>query len=537
MNKTIIINIGNSIIHIEEEAYEILMAYLNEIKQHFAKNADDFEIVKDIENRIAEMFAEILQKGQKQVIDVADVRGVIAQMGSVQDFVNDEEEEVKTENFYANYNGIKKLYRDTDEGVISGVCAGLGHYLNVEARWLRLAFFLLTFLAGTSILVYLILWVVIPRASSRSERMEMKGEATNLYGYKKSFDEEVAALKANMKSANSQFKPVVSTVGDFISSIFKAIGSLISWIGKLLGKIFAWFIIIFGFGMLMFLIISLGVLLGAWDDGVYNNFPFNVLNVPFKTELIFASFFTAFIPVLALVLLAVKMIFNHIQISKYFSFLLLGVWIIAAVSTSFNVAKVISAFNEEAEIAQTTEVKPFKRYVFKVDPGMTFTAEDSLKYNLGNNNNGYKVVVDRTSHGMFRDPKNVRLVFEKTEDNKVTVTQSFKSNGRNFQDALSNSQNLNYKYHIVDSVFTLTPRATLKKKAAWRDQGVVLTVKMPIGTQVVLNNDLYNYLKFYYYCNHGDEPSTGESELWVMTQEGLKCKYELDHPEPKEVNQ
>jgi len=143
--KNFFIGIDVSKLHFEEEAYEILMAYLNEIKQHFAKSADDFEIVKDIENRIAEMFAEILGKGQKQVIDVADVKGVIAQMGSVQDFVNDEEEEVKTETFYANYNGIKKLYRDTDEGVIAGVCAGLGHYLNIGSRWLRLAFFLLAF--------------------------------------------------------------------------------------------------------------------------------------------------------------------------------------------------------------------------------------------------------------------------------------------------------------------------------------------------------------------------------------------------------
>ena len=195
MNKTIIINIGNSIIHIEEEAYEILMSYLNEIKQHFAKNADDFEIVKDIENRIAEMFAEILQKGQKQVIDVADVQGVIAQMGSVKDFM-DEEEETLNEGADINYIGVKRLYRDTHDGVVAGVCAGLGHYLNVEARWIRLAFFLLTFLGGTGILVYLILWIAVPRASSRSERMQMKGEATNLYGYKKSFDEELAAFKA-----------------------------------------------------------------------------------------------------------------------------------------------------------------------------------------------------------------------------------------------------------------------------------------------------------------------------------------------------
>ncbi|RZL45338.1 MAG: PspC domain-containing protein [Pedobacter sp.] len=134
MKKTIIINIGNSIIHIEEDAYEILTAYLNEIKQHFAKNADDFEIVTDIENRIAEMFAEILEAGKKQVIEITDVQNVIAQMGSVKDFIGEEEEETPKAQQHVNYEGAKKLYRDTDDGVIAGVCAGLGHYLNIEAR-------------------------------------------------------------------------------------------------------------------------------------------------------------------------------------------------------------------------------------------------------------------------------------------------------------------------------------------------------------------------------------------------------------------
>lgn len=536
MNKTIIINIGNSIIHIEEEAYEILMVYLNEIKQHFAKTADDFEIVKDIENRIAEMFAEILQKAAKQVIEVADVQSVITQMGSVQDFTNDDEEEVKSENFYANYHAIKKLYRDTDEGVIAGVCAGLGHYLNVEARWLRLAFFLLTFLAGSSILVYLILWIAIPRASSRSERMEMKGEATNLYGYKKNFDEELAAFKANMKSANKQFKPMVSTLHDLITGLFKTIGRLINAIGRLLGKLFAWFIIIFGFVWLVAFIVMLGLLLGTWENGVYNNFPFNIINVPYKVELIFAAFFTIFIPVLALVLLAIKLVFNHIQLSKYFSFLLLGVWIIAAVTTAFNVAKVVSSFNEEAEMAKNIDLKQYKRYVFNVDPGMVFTAQDSTKYNLGNGKNEYRVLANPYDHGMFKDPKNVRLVFEKTDNEQVSMVQSFKANGRNFDEALANSQNLTYKFQITDSVVTLTPKAILKKAAAWRDQSVVLTVKLPVGTQVLLNNDLYSYLKFYYYCDHGDSTNNAENELWVMTSEGLKCKYELDHPKKEETN-
>lgn len=179
MKKTLIINIGNSIIHIEEDAYEVLTTYLNEIKQHFAKNADDFEIVTDIENRIAEMLTEILTTSQKQVVEMADVEGVIAQMGRVQDFQN-EEEEMPQANQTFSFTGDKKLYRDMEDAMIAGVCSGLGHYMNIEARWIRLVAFLSIFIGGAGILAYLILWIAIPRAVSRSEKMEMKGEATNL---------------------------------------------------------------------------------------------------------------------------------------------------------------------------------------------------------------------------------------------------------------------------------------------------------------------------------------------------------------------
>ena len=86
MEKTIIINIGNTIIHIEESAYELLKAYLNEVKGYFANHADDLEIVTDIENRIAELLTEQLEEQKKQVVDAANVNSVIAQMGRVQDF-------------------------------------------------------------------------------------------------------------------------------------------------------------------------------------------------------------------------------------------------------------------------------------------------------------------------------------------------------------------------------------------------------------------------------------------------------------------
>ncbi|MDQ8004709.1 MAG: PspC domain-containing protein [Pedobacter sp.] len=536
MNKTIIINIGNSIIHIEEEAYEILMVYLNEIKQHFAKTADDFEIVKDIENRIAEMFAEILQKGQKQVIDVADVRSVIAQMGSVQDFLNDEEEEIRTENFYANYNGVKKLYRDTDEGVIAGVCAGLGHYLNVEARWLRLAFFLLTFLAGTSILVYLILWVAIPRASSRSERMEMKGEATNLYGYNKSFEEELAAFKANMKSANDTLGPAVKKSGNFIAEALKMFGRLIRSIFRFFGKTMAICFIVFGFGMMIALIVCLGMLVGFWDDSTYQNFPLNVINTSFRDGLIFHAFLTFFIPILALVLFALKVVNNRIEISKYVWFGLLIVWLVGAGTSGYYTAKIMGEFKEEAELVQQTELKQYQTYVIDVDKSMVFNRQDSIKYHLQEMNIGNRVIVDNYNEGPFGNPRNVSFEIEKSHDGKASISATYESQGKNFQTALKNAQNIEYNFVQKDSSLVFSPSIKFKENGAWRGQRVHLALRIPVGSRVLINENCHRYWSFYQYynCREDRRFEDGPYRESIMTEEGLKCRYDIENPKKTE---
>jgi len=539
MNKTIIINIGNSIIHIEEEAYEILMAYLNEIKQHFAKNADDFEIVKDIENRIAEMFAEILQKGQKQVIDVADVYGVIAQMGSVQDFVNDEEEEVNAQNFYANYNGIKKLYRDTDEGVIAGVCAGLGHYLNVEARWLRLAFFLLTFLAGTSILVYLILWVAIPRAATRSERMEMKGEATNLHGYKKSFDDELAALKANMKSANDQLAPAMRKSGNFIAETLKMFGRLIRAIFRIFGKTMAICFIVFGFGTMIFLIVCLGMLIGFWDESTYQTYPLNVINTPFRDGLIFHAFLTFFIPVLALVLYALKVINSRIEISKYVWFGLLIVWMVGAGTSGYYTAKILGEFKDEAELVQQTELKPYQTYVIDVDKSMVFNRQDSIRYHLEDVDMGKRTIVENFDNGLFRNPRNVSFEIAKSHDGKTSISATYEAQGRDFEAALKNAQNIEYKFLQKDSSLVFNPNIRFKQNAAWRDQRVHLTLRIPVGTRVLINENSHRYWSFYQYydCRIDRDAEDSPYRESIMTEEGLKCRYDLENPEEEKSGQ
>src|ERR1700759_3067419 len=125
MNKTIIININGIVFHIEEDAYEILKNYMTDVKRHFSNSADSLEITTDIENRIAEMFAELLEKEGRQVIFEQDVKTVTEQMGSVADFES-AENDANAYIYNRNTEG-RRLFRDPDDHLVGGVCAGIAN--------------------------------------------------------------------------------------------------------------------------------------------------------------------------------------------------------------------------------------------------------------------------------------------------------------------------------------------------------------------------------------------------------------------------
>src|SRR3546814_7902468 len=103
-------------------------------------------------------------------------------------------------------SGERKLMRDPDDKVFGGVCSGLGHYFGIEARWVRLILVLLFIFGGTGLLLYIILWIVMPLARTRADRMAMRGEAPNLQNFKRSFQEEMEGLRTNFTGAEAGIK-------------------------------------------------------------------------------------------------------------------------------------------------------------------------------------------------------------------------------------------------------------------------------------------------------------------------------------------
>lgn len=179
MKKNISINISGIIFHIEEDGYDMLKSYLDAINKYFASYEDNEEIVADIEGRIAEIFLGKL-KDDKQVISKEDIEALIQTMGQVADF-----EAMETEDDHATPKeepkskkkkkeksrdpGRRRWERDTQRQLIGGVSAGLAHYIKTDPIWIRGAFILFLFGGGLSVLVYPILWIVLPGNDSIPE--------------------------------------------------------------------------------------------------------------------------------------------------------------------------------------------------------------------------------------------------------------------------------------------------------------------------------------------------------------------------------
>ena len=193
MKITVSINLGGYSFNIDEDAYAELKRYLRNLELHFAGEESSSEILSDIEARMAELF-RIKLTGYKQVINIDDVRQVISVLGTPED-ISDTERPTARDKFSSP--GYHRMYRDTDHRVIGGVCAGMAAYWDIELWLVRLIFFVLLMM-GVGILIYLILYIVLPEAKTTAEKIEMKGNPVNIHNIKDSVKKEFDTVRKNM---------------------------------------------------------------------------------------------------------------------------------------------------------------------------------------------------------------------------------------------------------------------------------------------------------------------------------------------------
>jgi len=176
MKKTLTVNLGGIVFHIDEDAYRLLDKYLTNLRIHFNKEEGGDEIMNDFELRISEILGERARPGN-EVITIEHVENVIKRMGKVEDLFGDDSAGAEQP---AAAAASKRFFRNPDDRILGGVCGGLSAYLGWDPTPVRLLLFILTFPFPVTIPTYLILWLVVPLACTATEKLQMRGESVTV---------------------------------------------------------------------------------------------------------------------------------------------------------------------------------------------------------------------------------------------------------------------------------------------------------------------------------------------------------------------
>lgn len=226
MKKNFSVNIGGRIFNIDDDAYESLNNYLARLRKFFAADQGFQEIIADIEMRIAELLDQQKENGNL-IITLKHIQDVIASMGEPDQFSDSETEQPR------KAPGIKtrgKLYRDPDNRQIGGVAAGIAAWFDIDPLWVRLAFAGATFFYGIGIIVYAVLWLILPVAQTTSEKLEMQRQSINI----NTLRNELASAGTGLQKTGSS---VLHSVGTLIRFVTEVVARVFTFLFQLLGRL------------------------------------------------------------------------------------------------------------------------------------------------------------------------------------------------------------------------------------------------------------------------------------------------------------
>jgi len=330
MNKIINITIGNLKFDIEEVAYTKLDQYLEDIKKIFQEYSDQKDLIQDIESRIAEKFSQ----QDKELITEQDVENIIKSLGKPADFRELENEEEKSKNQESDsHEEAKKLYRNSDDTILFGVCSGIGAYFNIDPIIIRIAavvFVVTGLLAPAIIITYIILALALPESKSISDKIAMKGHTLTLKQIENQVKETVKKGKDSLKKNRSQIEKLFLAPFKFLKKIFDLVISALKNLGPAILKAFG-FLIIFSFSLLLILgTFAFTTLLLQIQNTYISHDLINLQNNIHYYETLISGYLATAIPLIAIIMLGISMTNRQNIFTLNKSLIMFGVWLIAS---------------------------------------------------------------------------------------------------------------------------------------------------------------------------------------------------------------
>ena len=251
------VSIAGIAFKLEDEAYGKLKNYLDQIRESYGDSSDGREILDDIEARIAEII--LTQQDASVIVSLPLIDHTLKRLGAPED-ISDGSRGKNREPAPTPHSAKQiphRLYRNPEGAKFGGVCSGLAAYFNTDPVWVRLFFaapvVLLVFFSvigwkglvpvttgflSTSFLLYFLLWIVIPKAKTPLQKLEMKGETITKGKLEQTFREEFQSrsnnpqnieLRARNERNASVLSEFVSIVGKILLFCIKAFVAVVGF--------------------------------------------------------------------------------------------------------------------------------------------------------------------------------------------------------------------------------------------------------------------------------------------------------------------
>ncbi|MEY3648107.1 MAG: hypothetical protein RLZ13_992 [Bacteroidota bacterium] len=405
---------------------------------------------------------------------------------------------------------IKKLFRNPDDKVLGGVASGLSAYFGVKELYTRLAFVFLTFAGGSGIVIYLILWIITPVASSITERIKMKGGEITLDSIDSTLKESINPVPPAPESPfESTIKKVVMTPVRVLGQVIEALGSALGSLGKflltLLRVFFGLIIFIFGIVLVGAPLVAFSLYLGIIDPIVYgtsNVFPLEMITELVPTGLAASGLGLLAIPGIVILMLGLSVLSKKNLVGSRFGLVALALWLMCIGTVGFQVPRVLAKFKEEDRLITNTPLA--------LGQGVL-----------------YLTLEDREEEEFYQ---RVVLELKGTEDSIPSLNQEYFSRGQTMKQAQENIKKIAYSYSVKDSVITFERGFDLKTLGAFRDQKLNLSLAIPYDKPFIMDDSLLEILENTIYRNGYEGEDVRPEAIWVFNEAGLTC---LTCPEVK----
>ena len=598
MKKIININLSGRVIPIEDSAYESLQRYIESLRRYFANEEGRDEIINDIESRVAELMNDKVRRGTAAITDT-DIEEIIGSMGRIEDFEEAEAAETKTTTEQTTTGGAEaqaqprrargRLYRDANDKLLGGVCAGIANYMNVDPAVVRLLFAIITFggfgfgfliylllwiilpvrdldtyvgkrlfrnpddkvisgvagglgayfdkpswairlifaaplllnivfgvfhsifflsnrdifpnlfigsFTGTFCLAYIILWIVLPEARSPFEKMEMRGEKVDVNRIRQNVQEGMSNVRNRMESWGEEVKTsaqqLSARAAEFANTRGRAFAGEVKetarpvahGIGHIIGVLFkAFFIFIAGCIALGLFVALMAIIFGGVAFWPVNNFLWTSglqKALAWGTLLFFIG-----VPVVGFMTWLVRRVVRVRSKNRYLGWTFGGLWTIGwicAICFAASIAKDLRYYDRTNAIEVPVRSGINKLTVAVNEPEIRYTGGSG--WWIHDDNTGWDIADNTMKYN------NVKVRVEKSDDSFYHVKYYKYSAGRSLADVQARAAQAGFNASAQDSTLNLGSGLTINSSSKFRGQGVIVEIQVPVGKKIRFDESL-----------------------------------------------